>query len=116
MRMLNALEIGLRNEVHSILTQLYRSEGWWREWTGRSEFARPLDAVNDAKIKLMLGRERVTSDKFVAELTLGFWCSLFTATRTSCGGAFALRFLPALGRTTQEGDGACVESGSSASQ
>lgn len=79
MPMLNVLEIGLRNAVHARLTQLYRKEDWWRFWIGRPEFARLLGSVNEAESKLMVRRERVSPDKVVAELTFGFWCSLFNA-------------------------------------
>lgn len=79
MPMLNVLEIGLRNAIHRRLTQLYRKEDWWREWSGRSDFARVLGSVNEAQSKLIARRERVTCDKVLAELTFGFWCSLFNA-------------------------------------
>jgi len=79
MPMLNVLEVGLRNALHARLTHLYQRDDWWVEWSGRPEFARVLRSLDEAKSKLKGRRERVIPDKVLAELTFGFWCTLFNA-------------------------------------
>jgi len=79
MPMLNVLEVGLRNALYERLACSYRREDGWVEWSGRSEFARLSRSVEEAKSKLTTRRERVIPDKVLAELTFGFWCTLFNA-------------------------------------
>lgn len=77
--MLNILEIALRNGVHARLTKLYHQEDWWERWVDTRLFSYQNRAVNDAKNKLRKRHENQTPDKLIAELTFGFWCSLFNA-------------------------------------
>jgi len=77
--MLNVLEITLRNRMHARLTSAYGRDDWWVAWEGDATFSRALKSVDDARAKLISRREAVTADKVLAELTFGFWCSLFNA-------------------------------------
>lgn len=77
--MLNVLEIALRNALHTHLVHLYRREDWWEAWAGKPRFGRLLKTIDDVKAKLRGRNERVTPDKILAELTFGFWSSLFNA-------------------------------------
>lgn len=79
MPMLNVLEIALRNALNGRLVQLYGREDWWVAWDGKPRFARLLKSIEDVKSKLAARKERVTPDKILAELTFGFWSSLFNA-------------------------------------
>ena len=75
--MLNVLEIALRNGIHARLSILYRRTDWWEAWTGNPTFGWQNKEVASAKAKLARRREHLTPDKVLAELTFGFWSSLF---------------------------------------
>ena len=70
---LQALEVTLRNAVHSRMTQVY----------GNSWFdSAPLDApeqkaINKAKGSLDFGRKQPTPGRVIAATNLGFWVALF---------------------------------------
>ncbi len=75
---LQTMEIVLRNAIHRSLSRSMGSVDWWNglpspefEWLQR--------AVGDAGVKIQRRRERVTTDKIVAELTFGSWTRLFNA-------------------------------------
>lgn len=75
--MLNILEIALRNGIHTRLSQLYGRADWWEAWLGDPVFSWQNKEVGNAKAKLTRRREAQTPDKVLAELTFGFWSSLF---------------------------------------
>lgn len=75
--LLNVLEIALRNGIHMRLTALYGRPDWWEAWAGIAAFAWQNKEVASAKAKLTRRKEAQTPDKIVAELTFGFWSSLF---------------------------------------
>lgn len=77
--MLNVLEIALRNALHTHLVQLYKREDWWEAWEGNSRFDKLRKNIEDVKLKLAGRREKSTPDKILAELTFGFWSSLFNS-------------------------------------
>ncbi|MBC3864325.1 Abi family protein [Undibacterium jejuense] len=77
MPMLNVLEIALKNGIHRQLSTLYRRADWWEAWAGNPAFAWQTKEVVSAKAKLQRREETATTDKIVAELTFGFWSSLF---------------------------------------
>jgi len=74
---LNVLEIALRNGIHSRLTRRYGRADWWEAWAGIPGFAWQNNEINGAKAKLIRRKEAQTPDKIIAELTFGFWSSLF---------------------------------------
>lgn len=75
--MLNVLEIALRNGIHARLSKLYKRDDWWEAWVGNSAFSWQNKKVASAKAKLTRRHESLTPDKVLAELTFGFWSSLF---------------------------------------
>jgi hypothetical protein len=75
--MLNVLEITLRNGIHARLSRLYRRTDWWEAWVGDPAFRWQNQEVANAKAKLIRRHEPQTPDKVLAELTFGFWSSLF---------------------------------------
>lgn len=77
--LLCTFEIALRNAVHQQLSRHYRRADWWKSWQGNPRYARQLAYVERAHQKLKLRREPQTPDKVVAELTFGFWSTLFNA-------------------------------------
>lgn len=79
MPLLNVLEISLRNGIHRKLTKFYNRPDWWEEWLIKPDFAWQNTQVKSAKTALKKRNEKQTSDKVVAELTFGFWSSLFNA-------------------------------------
>ena len=75
--MLNVLEIALRNGIHTRLSAHYGRADWWEAWVGHSVFSWQNKEIAQAKAKLVRRCEPQTPDKLLAELTLGFWSSLF---------------------------------------
>jgi hypothetical protein len=71
--LLSTLEIVLRNSIHTSFSIHFKSYDWF------SKFTQPelLDQVNVAKRKVLRSCSHITPDKIIAELTLGFWASLF---------------------------------------
>ncbi|MEO7210890.1 MAG: hypothetical protein ABIY35_08085 [Chitinophagaceae bacterium] len=71
--LLSNLEILLRNSIHNSFSIHYKSADWF------SQFKQPelFDQVNIAKRKILTGQNLMTTDKVIAELTFGFWTSLF---------------------------------------
>jgi hypothetical protein len=77
--LLHVLEVSLRNGVAHQLTERYGRADWWEVWRGRPLFESQCAHVEQARSKLRRRREPQTSDKIVAELPFGFWCSLFNS-------------------------------------
>jgi len=78
--MLNVLEISVAQlAIHSALTAHYHRPDWWEAWVGDGDFTWQLGQIANAKGKLTKRHEATTPDKVVAELTFGFWSSLFNA-------------------------------------
>ncbi|MGV8497810.1 hypothetical protein [Pseudomonas aeruginosa] len=75
--LLNVLEIALRNGIHARLSRLYGRTDWWESWVGDPAFSWQNKEVANAKAKLARRHEAQTPDKVLAELTFGFWSSLF---------------------------------------
>lgn len=71
--LLSNLEIVLRNSIHNSFVVHFKSADWF------SQIKQPelFDQVNIAKRKILTGHNQMTADKVVAELTFGFWTSLF---------------------------------------
>jgi hypothetical protein len=78
---LNVLEITLRNSVHARLTDKYKDPAWWasQEWRDDGNFTWQNDRISTAKADLARRCEPQTPDKIVAELSFGFWTSLFNS-------------------------------------
>ncbi|MFL1449158.1 hypothetical protein ACI77O_12255 [Pseudomonas tritici] len=75
--MLNVLEIALRNAIHRRLESQYQRPDWWVSWANVQGFSYQCRQINDASAKLARRGEQLTPDKIIAELTFGFWSSLF---------------------------------------
>ncbi len=75
--LLNVLEIALRNRIHHQLQKAYGQANWWDCWTGDTNFTWQNKEIHNAKAKLKKRKESQSPDKILAELTFGFWCSLF---------------------------------------
>ncbi len=75
--MLNAVEIALRNSIHSHLCRFYGRPDWWEAWVGIPALKKQCAEVEVAKKKLRIRNAPLTPDKILAELTFGFWSSLF---------------------------------------
>ena len=83
MPMLNVLEISLRNGIHARLSVLYGRSDWWETWVGDNTFSWQTKEVANAKVKLIRRHGAQTPYKVLAELTFGFWSSLFNASLQS---------------------------------
>ena len=71
--MLANLEIVLRNSVHQSFSIRFKTDNWFEIL----DFQELVDQVNIAKSKITKNRQQLSCDKIVAELTFGFWTSLF---------------------------------------
>lgn len=71
--LLSNLEITLRNSIHKSFSVRFGSENWFENVI----FQELTDQINIAKSKIIKNKQLLTSDKIVAELTFGFWTSLF---------------------------------------
>lgn len=69
------VEVALRNAVHAAATGSYGTE-WWFDLPG-VVLASQVQDVTVAKQKILRGSRQVTAGRIVAELTFGFWTSLF---------------------------------------
>jgi hypothetical protein len=69
------LEVTLRNAVHNILEADYGQN--WHETISLEESEK--SAVDEAKRSIADRHETITQGRIVAELTLGFWVRLFSA-------------------------------------
>ncbi|MCI3204863.1 MULTISPECIES: hypothetical protein [Pandoraea] len=78
---LNVLEITLRNSVHARLMEVFGDAAWWntRRWLDDGSFLWQTERIAKAKEDLRRRGEPQTPDKLVAELSFGFWTSLFNA-------------------------------------
>lgn len=76
---LSTFEIALRNAVHRQLCQHHRRDDWWECWRDDLQFQQQLKYISQARRKLTIRNEVPTPDKIVAELTFGFWSTLFNA-------------------------------------
>src|SRR5207237_994804 len=71
---LQILEITLRNSLHKAITELFQSEKWFElPFLHTHEKAK----INKAKNNLAEKKKTFTTGRLVAELSFGFWVSLF---------------------------------------
>ena len=77
MPVLNILEIALRNGIHARLSARYERQDWWAVWENNPVFRWQNKENAGAITKLSRRHEPQTADKVIAELTFGFWSSLF---------------------------------------
>ena len=71
---LQMVELALRNAVHDHLSAAYG-----RQWLGNRQILREneMRRVDDAREQVKRQRKRLTPGRVVAELSFGFWVSLF---------------------------------------
>ena len=72
---LQYLEIGLRNNLHNAISTVYGSTWYDRQPSILEHDQQRM--VGDAKQKLQRSHKPLTTGRIVAELTFGFWTSLF---------------------------------------
>lgn len=76
---LAVVEIALRNAVHRELTRHYSRDDWWNEWRTSPRFRSQVADISVVSARLGARRQPRSPDKIVAELTFGFWATLFNA-------------------------------------
>lgn len=79
MPMLHVIEVALRNGIDRRMGKLYQRSDWWEAWKDTRGFSWQIHEVSNAKAALQHRSEPLTVDKVIAELTFGFWSSLFNA-------------------------------------
>jgi hypothetical protein len=70
--LLSNFEVVLRNSIHNSFKVHYKTDNWYALVTYRELE----DQIRIAQGKILASHNHVTTDKLVAELTLGFWTSL----------------------------------------
>lgn len=75
----HVLEVSLRNGIHKEMTLEYGRPDWYEAWrsSGTPQLQRQYERVAGAKKDLLIRQVAITSDNIVAELSFGFWTSLF---------------------------------------
>ena len=78
--MLSILEVGLRNNMDYQLTLKFNDDNWFEN----NEFIKiassyQIDSISDARKNIYREKKVVTPGKIIAELSFGFWTSLFDA-------------------------------------
>jgi hypothetical protein len=71
--LLSNLEIGLRNKINQSFTKRYNDSFWF----DKLQYAELIQMVKLAKSKIEKSEYETSSNKIIAELTLGFWTALF---------------------------------------
>jgi diaminohydroxyphosphoribosylaminopyrimidine deaminase/5-amino-6-(5-phosphoribosylamino)uracil reductase len=71
---IQALEVGLRNLVHTKMTEAYGTEKWWDKLPLHDE---EMNDIAEAKEKISSRIEQIRPGRIVAELGFGFWVKLF---------------------------------------
>ena len=76
--MLSILEVGLRNNMDYQLTRKFNDENWFES----NDFIKKtssyqIDSISDARKNIHREKKVITSGKIIAELSFGFWTSLF---------------------------------------
>lgn len=73
-------EIVLRNAVHRQLSHLFATPDWYEQLGRRTGLADLQPALDKAHNYILDRKETLSADKVVAELTFGFWVTLFNRT------------------------------------
>ncbi|MBC3363004.1 Abi family protein [Pseudomonas sp. SWRI154] len=75
----HVLEVALRNGIQKEMTLEYGQSDWYEKWngTGDVDLQRLYEKVAEAKRELRKRKVTITPDNIVAELSFGFWTSLF---------------------------------------
>jgi len=76
--LLSVLEIGLRNNIDNQLKRIFKVA----EWYDHPDFIKyvssfQIDRIQEARSNILREKKIITANKIVAELTFGFWTSLF---------------------------------------
>jgi hypothetical protein len=72
---LHVLEVGLRNRIHTKMTEVFGKEEWW---DAVPLYESELKDVSDAKKSLSENGILITPESVVSELNFGFWVKLFS--------------------------------------
>lgn len=76
---LSVFEVTLRNAIHIELEKYHGQEDWYEVWRFYPDLRGPLELVENAMAQIQDRQENINPGKLIAEMTLGFWISLFNA-------------------------------------
>lgn len=74
---LSILEVALRNAINKQLTFFFRTAEWYTHLSTTPGLSNLLPAINTAQRHITSRGELISTPKIVAELSLGFWVTLF---------------------------------------
>ena len=77
--MLNLVEISFRNAVNTKLNDKYKEPAWWNNIRHDTSCKQIINQVEKAIKDLSKKEENTAPSKVVAELTFGFWSTLFNS-------------------------------------
>jgi hypothetical protein len=76
---LSVFEIALKNALSRELETMTERKDWYRVFKENPELKDLNEYIKRAKLSILRRKEEITPDKIIAELTLGFWVSLFNS-------------------------------------
>lgn len=76
---LSVLEVALRNAINRQLTARFGTPEWYSHFSTTAGLSTLLPAINTAQRHITNRGELISAPKIVAELSLGFWVTLFNS-------------------------------------
>lgn len=76
---LEAGEILLRNQIHRQLAKSHHKLNWYEDWLKDENYRHVHKKIKYAIQTIKKRKEQENADKVIAEMTLGFWVSIFNA-------------------------------------
>ncbi len=76
---LSVFEVALRNSLNRELTEHFRTSEWYLKIENINGLRNLRNSIKTAKRHIASRNENITSNKVIAELTLGFWVKLLNA-------------------------------------
>ena len=76
--LLSVLEVGLRNQMDYQLRRKFETQNWFNEYSFINLISRfQIDKITDARNNILREKKEITTGRVIAELSFGFWTSLF---------------------------------------
>lgn len=76
--LLSVLEVGLRNQMDYQLRRKFETQNWFNEYSFIKLISRfQIDKITDARNNILREKKEITTGRVIAELSFGFWTSLF---------------------------------------
>ena len=75
---LSVFEVSFRNSVHQQLSYFYDRDDWYEAWRNSyDDLSKLVKRIDEAIAEIKKRDEEVNTGKVIAEMSLGFWVSMF---------------------------------------